>query len=224
MEPAQQTDGVLGDTRARSRVDIGRRAHLQRHPDVTDVVGKPPEGYVAIRLDGDIVHDPNTVTEAVGVAPLQRLPDRGQPERLAGVDRVVPVRPLHVLEGIQMAGGREACLRAGDVETDDAPVPPSDRGFSDLQRSRRVAHGGDQRADRQPGPLRAGAQAVQDRLDHRVERKPTLDVQLWSKPDLSVDDAVRYEVFGALTSHPSERVRGLHDPDGMAERLQIAHE
>jgi hypothetical protein len=60
------------------------------------------------------------VAEPVGAAPLEGLPDRGQPEGLAGVDGEVVVLALQVLERVEVPGGREAGLGAGDVEPDDA--------------------------------------------------------------------------------------------------------
>ena len=59
---------------------------------------------------------------------------------------------MDVLEGVQVAAGRPACLRAGDVEADHAVVAVPDREFGDLQRARRGAHRGEQRVDLCPGP------------------------------------------------------------------------
>ena len=42
-----------------------------------------------------------------------------------------------------------------------------------------------------------------------------------AKRHLGVDDAVGGEVLGALGGHPDEGVLGLHDTDGVLERLQV---
>jgi hypothetical protein len=85
-------------------------------------------------MDRDVVHDPDAMTETLGATPLERLPDRGEPEALAGVDREVEVLPGDVVEGIEVAAGWEAGLRAGDVEPDDPGVAPADGELRDLER------------------------------------------------------------------------------------------
>src|SRR6476646_5723772 len=79
-------------------------------------------------------------------APLDRLPDRGQPERLPGVDREVGVLALEVLEGVEVAGGRVARLRTRDVEAGHAAVAPGDGELGDLHRAGLVTHRGQQLA------------------------------------------------------------------------------
>jgi pyridoxal biosynthesis lyase PdxS len=55
----------------------------------------------------------DAVPEALGAAPLHRLPDRRQTEALARVDRDVEVLPFEILERIQVPAGRVARLRVG---------------------------------------------------------------------------------------------------------------
>ena len=114
---------------------VGGRAHLQRDPLVADVRREPAELGRAVVGDGDVVDDPHAVAEPVGAAPLDRLPDRRQPEGLAGVDGEVGVLALEVLEGVEVPGGRVAGLGAGDVEADDAAVAPGDGQLGDLPRA-----------------------------------------------------------------------------------------
>ena len=47
----------------------------------------------------DVVDDADAVPEAISAAPLDRLPDAREAERLTGVDREVGVLPTQVLEG-----------------------------------------------------------------------------------------------------------------------------
>jgi len=84
-------------------------------------------------VHGDVVDDADAVAEPLGAAPLQRLPDRRQPERLARVDRDVEVLPRHVLERVEVAGRRAAGLGAGDVEPDHADIAVPHRKLGDLQ-------------------------------------------------------------------------------------------
>jgi hypothetical protein len=63
---------------------------------------------------------------------LDRLPDRRQPERLAGVDGEVEVLPLQIFERVQVAGGRVARLGARDVEADHSDVAVAHGQFGDL--------------------------------------------------------------------------------------------
>ena len=86
------------------------------------------------------------MAEPVGAAPLDRLPDRRQAERLAGVDGEVGVLALEVLEGVEVPGGRVARLGAGDVEADHPAVAPGDGELGDLPRAGLVAHRGQQLA------------------------------------------------------------------------------
>ena len=130
-QPREQPDRVLGDRRGGAGLHVGVRAHLERDPLVADVRRQPAERRRAVVVDRDVVDDPDAVAEPVGAAPLDRLPDRRQPERLAGVDREVGVLALEVLERVEVPGGRVARLGAGDVEAGDA------RGRARRRRARR---------------------------------------------------------------------------------------
>ena len=128
----------------------------------------------AVVGDLDVVDDAHPVAEPVGAAPLEGLPDGGQPERLARVDGEVVVLPLEVLEGVQVAGGRVARLGTGDVEADDAQVAVAVGEFGDLQGAGRVPHRGEQGADADAvaggaGPPLALAEALVDRLDDLLQ-------------------------------------------------------
>ena len=70
-------------------------------------------------MDLDVVHDAHAVAEALGARELERLPDRREPERLAGMDRDVEVLASDQVEGVEIAGGRIALLGTGDIEADD---------------------------------------------------------------------------------------------------------
>ena len=103
-QPAQHADRVLGDRRAHAGVDVRGRAQLE--------AGRAGRGRTTARRPscsspggaGDVVDDAHTVTEPLGAAVLHRLPDRRQPERLAGVDGGVEVLAHHVLERVEVAG------------------------------------------------------------------------------------------------------------------------
>ena len=56
------------------------------------------------------------------------------------------------------------------------------------------------------------------------KRQPAVDVQLGCEPDLGVHDVVVGQVLDALEGHPVQRLGGLHDADGVRERLQVAHQ
>ncbi len=88
---------------------------------------------------------------------------RRQTEALAGVDREVEVLSRDEVEGVEVAGRRVPGLRPGDVEPDHAFVPMPHRQLGDLDRSRRLAHGGDDQPDGDRTPLRAAPEAVEHR-------------------------------------------------------------
>ena len=74
------------------------------------------------------------------------------------------------------------------------------------------------------GRLLPVGEAGQHRVDDRVERQPAVDVQLGGEPDLGVDHGVGGQVLDALEGHAVQRLGGLHDADGVRERLQVAHQ
>jgi hypothetical protein len=125
-----------------------------------------------------------------------------------------------------VAGGREARLRARDVEADDAEVAVAVGQLGDLQGACGVPHGGEQRAHADavavlPRAALAHAEALVDRLDDLFEGEALLQVLLGGVPDLGVDHAVLGEVLGALSGHAREGVLRLHHRAGVREGLQI---
>ena len=164
--------------------------------------------------------------ETLGARELERLPDRRQPERLAGVDRDVEVRPADRLEGVEITGRRISLLGAGDIEPDDAGVAPADRAFGDLDGASRLAHRGDEQLhhDRVAGlggACRADPEAVEHRGGGLVEGQALLGAQLGRHPDLGVDHAVGSQVLGAFGRDAGDRVGPLHDPERMRKSLEV---
>src|SRR6185369_6686345 len=119
-QPAQQVDGVLGEGRRGTRVDVRGRAHLERHTPIANEGGEPAQLHGAIRSDGDVVDDPDAVAETLRATELERLPDGRKAEALAGVDRDVEVLVADLVERLEVARGPVARLRARNVEADDA--------------------------------------------------------------------------------------------------------
>ena len=74
------------------------------------------------------------------------------------------------------------------------------------------------------GGLLAVGESGQHRVDHRVERQPRVDVQFGCEPDLGVHHVVGGQVLDALESDPVQCLRCLHHPDGVGERLEVAHQ
>ncbi len=217
---------MLGDGRGGAGLHVRRRAEFQRDPLVTHVGGEATQRRLPILRHRYVVDDPHAVPEPVRAAPLQRLPDRGKAERLAGVDREMRVLPSQVLERVEVPRRREACFGARDVEPDDAGPAVADHQLGDLARPCRMPHRREQR--RHPDrPTRGGrtllaqAKAFLDRLHHFVEREPAVQVLFRRVLDLRIDDAVGGQVLGAFTRHPDQGLAGLHDPDCMDERLQV---
>src|SRR5450631_3084259 len=117
-------------------LNIAAGAHLERDAPVTHVSGQATKSHLGQTRGGrvrdvggeclpgnpDVVDDAYTVTEPVGAAPLDRLPDAGKPEPLARVNGEVGVLSAQVLERVQVPGGRETCLGAGDVEAHNALI------------------------------------------------------------------------------------------------------
>ena len=164
------------------------------------------------------------MAEPFGAAVLHRLPDRRQPERLAGVDRRVEVLADHVLERVEVARRRVPGLGAGDVEADDAAVAVAHRQLGDLEAVSGRAHRRADRVDREVGARRAALEPGEHRVEHLVERQTGLDVQLGGEAHLGVHDPVVGEILGALEGDPLDRVAVLHDADRVGERLEVEHQ
>ena len=190
---------------------------------------KPSEAGHPVVADGDVVDDAYAVPEAVGAAPLEGLPDRRRAEGLAGVDGEVRVLALEVLEGVEVAGGRVARLRAGDVEADHAAVAVADHQLGDLARACLVAHRGHELAgdDRVAGVAGLGlplGEALPDLVDDLLELHPALEVLLGGVADLGVHDTVGGQVHDALARDPAYVLRALHHRDRVVEGLQVARQ
>ncbi len=77
---------------------------------------------------------------------------------------------------------------------------------------------------RSRGPGLAITQAGVDRLDDAFERQATRQVLLGGVAALGVDDAVAGEVLRALAGDAEEALPGLHDGQGVVERLEVARQ
>ena len=140
----------------------------------------------AVLSDLDVVDDADAVAEPVGPAERDGLVDGRQPERFPGMNREAGVVVSHVLEGVQVPGGRVARLRAGDVEADNSLVAEPDRQFGDLARPRGVPHRGDQAAHRDGVALAAGGllaigEAGKHGVDHLIEGETAVDMRSGAK-------------------------------------------
>ena len=89
---------MCGNGAGGAGVHVRGRADLERDSSVAHEVRQSPEVVVAVLFD-DVVGDAHPVAEPFGVAELHGLPDRGQAEGLAGVDRHVKVLALHEMKG-----------------------------------------------------------------------------------------------------------------------------
>ena len=162
--------------------------------------------------------------EPLGTAVLDRLPDRLGAEGFTGVNREVEVLALAVLERVEVLCGRVTLLGPGDVEADHATVAPAHGELGDLERVGCGAHGCAQRADANAPPGRALGETPHDGLSDLVQAQPVVHVKFGREANLGVDHAVVCEVLGALGGDACERIRGLHDADGVGERLEVERE
>ncbi len=156
---------------------------------------------------------------------------RRQPERLAGVDREVGVLAAQVLERVEVPGGREAGLGPGDVEPDDAARRGSATASSAIsRRAGGVAHRGEQGADpdracrRRPRSASPSRKPASTASTTSGSDSPPSMCSSGAKRDLGVDDPVGGQVERALPGHPGQLLGGLHDRDGVRERLEVALE
>ena len=130
-------------------------------------------------------------------------------------------------EGVLEARGQEAVLGAGDVEADGALVAVADGEFGDLLAAVGVAHGRDQLAhlDLPAGlghGVHAGFEPFLDGLDNLVQGQSLLQVLLRCPAHFAVHHAVVREVLHELLGDAEQAFLGLHDGDGVVERLKVA--
>ena len=175
-----------------------------------------PSSTVPSSAHGDVVDDPHAVAEPVGAAPLDRLPDRRQPERLAGVDGEVGVLALEVLERVQVPGGRVARLGAGDVEADHARVavgaPPARRSPS-TRAACRIAVSSWRTTIRPAAPRPSPSPKPSLTASTTSSRvSPLCDVLLGGVADLGVDHAVRGQVLARTRGRPGAARRRSASP------------
>ena len=124
---------------------------------------------------------------------------------------------------------QEACLGAGDVEADDAPLTVAHGEFGDLEAPVVVPHRRDELSDADAAPR--SLHVVEPLLDARlhgldrlVEAQAASEVLLGRPADLAVDDAVGAEVLHELARDPAEARTGLHDRGRQVERLEVLDE
>ncbi len=224
LQAAQQPDRVLGDRLRRAGLDVGRRAHLQRDALVADVLREPAEPPAG----RDVVDDAHAVAEPVGAAPLDRLPDGRQPERLAGVDGEVEVLAAQVLERVQVPASAGSPASAPAMSK---PTTPSSRyrtASSAISRERAAC-----RIAVTSAPTRiecpaaaaiaspfAGSRPAPPRRPARGSARPRRAARAPSAPRRR---RRRPRRGPRRTRAPrGQALRGLHDRDGVGERLQVA--
>ena len=170
---------------------------------------------------------PDAVSDAV--CPVsQRVGDQFEVGRLAGVDRDVQQCRSGERQRLGMQGGREPGLGACKVESDHLVVPgpqPVDQP-GDLDRAVLGAHGAQDRVHRDPAPggsdvCLTAAEPGRDGVDHRLQREPSLLVQLRSEADLRVHHPVGGEIDDGLVGDPFDVLGGLHHRQGVLERRQV---
>ncbi len=219
---AQQADRVLLDGGRGAGLHVGGRAHLQRDPAVPDVAGQPAQG--GARRPGQAWMSSMIRTPW----PSRSAPHHCTASQMDGRPKPSPAwmvmwkfsRATNWKASRWRLGGLPASA-PGDVEADHAGVAVPDRQLGDLQRPGRRAHRGEQGVDGDPAARAAAPEALQHGLDDLVQAEPAGQVQLRGEPDLGVRHAVVGQVLGALGGHPDQRLAGLHDPDGVLERLQV---
>src|SRR5579863_721897 len=123
-------------------VDIRRRTELEWDAPVSNEARQAAEAHVAVGSDLDVVDDTHPMAEPLGVAPLQCLPDRRQPEGFPGMERRMEVLTLDEMERIDVLRRRISRFCTCHVEPDDANVAVTNGELSDFERTRRGAHGG----------------------------------------------------------------------------------
>ena len=198
---------MLGDGRRRPGVDVGGRAHLERHPAVADERRQPAELGPALVVEPDVVDDAHAVAEALGPAELHASQIDGSPKASPAWIVMWLLASAIVPEGVEVPGRRVAGLAAGDVEADDARVAVAQGQLGDL-----LGVGGVRMAVTSM-PMVIGRPALPSRKPSSTASttssrvRPPLEVQLGGEADLGVDDAVVGQVLGALGRHPHDGVR-----------------
>ena len=131
------------------------------------------------------------------------------------------VLPRDEVERVEVPRRRVAGLGTRDVEADDPLVAVPHRQLGDLDRARRLAHGGDDEPDRDRAALRAPPEPGEHGERRLVEGQAAIGEELGCHPHLGIDDAVGRQVLRALGRDALDRVAGLHDRQRVAEALEV---
>src|SRR5437773_4795043 len=218
------TDRMLLERRDRAGVDVARRAELERDALVADIRGERSQLHDGLIDDRHVLDQADPVPDAVRAAVLERLPDRGRTERLAGVDRDREVLAPAELERLDVGFRRMAGFFTGDVEADDALLAVSDRELGHLERVGAVAHRADDLAQRDRVAALGPLEAANDGGEDLLEVHAALGAEDRRVADLRVDDPVARQVLAALVRDALDRVGSLHDRDGVREAAEIERE
>jgi hypothetical protein len=175
-------------------------------------------------INTDIVNDANSMAEAISTTPLNSFPDAREPESFTSVDSEMRVLSSQVLECIQVSSGWKSRLSPGNIETDNASVSVLHDKFSYLPTLCSRAHSCQQCANANRSAQLRGVplslpKARQDCLNHLVQIKPLLHVQLGSKSNLCVHHTIGSKVKRTFEGNACQRSRVLSDTHGMREGL-----
>lgn len=118
--------GVFFEIGAGSGVEITGEAHLDGDAAVDDESGEVAHFEGAIWIDGNVVHEPSAVAEAVSPAPLNGLPDRLGAVGFASMNGDGEVGALDGLEGFEVVLRREAIFAPSEIESNHALVTETD--------------------------------------------------------------------------------------------------
>jgi len=188
---------------------------------IENVAGQRPEFEGAIRADGDVVEEAGSMTQTMGAAVLQGLPDGVGAVGFAGVDGNGEVGALDGMEGCDMFFGRVAVFAPGEVKADDATVTPADGELGRFERVAAIAHG----ANDEPrgDAVIAGAffKACDDGGNDFILSESIGGMIDGSEADLGMDDSVGRHVCDELGGDSLEAIFCLHDADGVGEAGEI---
>lgn len=101
-------------------LNIGRQADFQGNSPVPDKVRQSSHPLDMGPFDRHVFEKPCAVSDSVGSAYLEALPDRFDAESLSGMDGYIEIAVLYVMECFQVLFRRMAVFVAGDIEAHDS--------------------------------------------------------------------------------------------------------
>jgi hypothetical protein len=161
------------------------------------------------------------MTDAMGTAPLNGLPDALFTERFSGMNGDIEIFSLDIVERIDVPLRWESPLLPGQIESHDSTLAKIHGQLRHLGRELHVPHGADNQAVFDTKLLFSVLETLQHSVHHIVPMQALAGMEDWGKPCFDIHDSVLVHVLHHFVSDALEAFVGLHHATGVREAFEI---